>query len=172
MRYCVFLLAPVVLIAQSSPADQTLTETLIKEVQQLRLAIERSSLLNARTQVLVTDVQVHEAAVARLTQQYYELRTGYEVLSSRRNQLTEKVQAVEAKIPTASAGYYDKEINQAKAELADAVDAEQKSSSRTSEVASQLKAEQSALADARGRLDELRTQLDAAIQQLPKPNQE
>jgi hypothetical protein len=62
MRYCVFLLAPVVLIAQSSQADQNLTETLIKEIQQLGLAIERSSLLSARTQVIVTELQVHEAA--------------------------------------------------------------------------------------------------------------
>lgn len=170
MRYCVFLFAPVVLIAQSSPADQNVTETLIKEVQQLRFAIERSSLLSARTQVIVTELQVHEAAVARLTQQYHDVHTGSQVLSARRSQLTEKVQELEAKIPTASPGYYEKELKQAKAELGDAVDADQKSSARESEVASQMNAEQTALADARSRMAELRQQLDAAIQQLPKPN--
>ena len=170
MRYCVFLLAPVVLIAQSPRADQNLSETLIKEVQQLRLAIERSSLLSARTQLIVTELQVHEAAVARLTQQYYDVRTSSEVLRARRSQLTEKVQELEAKVPSASAGYYEKEIKQAKAELGDAVDADQKSSARESEVASQLHAEQAALADARSRMAELRQQLDSAIQQLPKPN--
>ena len=163
MRYCVFLFAPIVLIAQSPRADQNLSETLIKEVQQLRLAIERSSLLSARTQVIVTELQVHEAAVARLTQQYYDVRTSSEVLRARRSQLTEKVQELEA-------SGTKKAIEQAKAELGDAVDADEKSSARESEVASQLHAEQAALADARSRMAELRQQLDSATQQLPKPN--
>jgi hypothetical protein len=127
MRYCICLLAPIVLIAQSSPPNQNPTETLTKEVQQLRLAIERSSLLSSWTQVIVAELQVHEAAVARLTQQYYDLRNGSVALSAQRSQLTEKVQGLEAKVPSASAGYYEKELKQARAELGDAIDADQKS---------------------------------------------
>jgi chromosome segregation ATPase len=159
-----------VLTAQTSPANQNPTETLTKEVQQLRLAIERSSLLSSRTQVIIAELQIHEAAVARLTQQYYEVRTDSVALSARRSELTKKIQELEAKVSSASPGYYEKEILQAKAELGDAVDADQRSSVRQSEVASQLNAEQTALADTRSRMAELRKQLDEAIQRLPKSN--
>lgn len=173
MRYSVFLLAPIVLSAQSSVADQKLTETLIKEVQQLRVAVERSTLLSARTQLAVTELQVQEAAVARLTQQYSDARTGSGVLSARRNQLTEKVQELEVKKTTASPaarGLVEMQLKQAKADLGEAVGADQERSARESEVASQLNAARNVVADTRSRIAELRQALDAAIQQLPRPN--
>ena len=49
--------------------DQRITQTLISEIQQLRLAIERSTLLTARTQLATSQLQLQETAVARLTSQ-------------------------------------------------------------------------------------------------------
>jgi hypothetical protein len=171
MRYCVLLLAPVILIAQSSPADQKLTETLIREVQQLRVAIERSTLLSARTQVAVAELQVQEAAVARLTQQFNEVRVGSGVLSARRNQLTDKVQELETKRITAdptARSIFELQLKQAKADLGEAIAADQERSARESEVASQLSVARSGLTDARSRVAEVQRALDVAIQQLPK----
>ena len=69
MRYLVFFALPFALAAQSAEPDQRITQTLISEIQQLRLAIERSTLLNARTQLAISQLQMQEATVARLSQQ-------------------------------------------------------------------------------------------------------
>ena len=74
MRYLRFLAVPFVLAAQSAESDQRVTQTLISEIQQLRLAIERSTLLNARTQLAISQLQMQETAVARLTAQLDEVR--------------------------------------------------------------------------------------------------
>lgn len=73
--YIVFLLAPALLIAQPPGSDQRLTQTLITEIQQLRLAIERSTLLGARTQLAIGLLQLQDAALVRLSQQYSEVRS-------------------------------------------------------------------------------------------------
>ena len=74
MRYLLFLAVPLALAAQSAESDQRITQTLISEIQQLRLAIERSTLLNARTQLAISQLQMQEATVARLTRQLDEAR--------------------------------------------------------------------------------------------------
>jgi uncharacterized coiled-coil DUF342 family protein len=174
MRYSIFLLlVPIVLSAQSSTADQKLTEMLIREVQQLRIQIERSTLLSARTQLAVCELQLQEAAVARLTQQYNEVRSGNGVVSARRSQLAEKVQELEFKKTTgdpALRGLVEMQLKQAKVDLGEAIAADQERSAKESEVTSQLNAARSGAADARNRIAELQRMLDAASQQLPKQN--
>ena len=73
MRYLLFFL-PFVLAAQSAESDQRVTQTLISEIRELRQAIERSTLLNARTQLAISQLQLQETAVVRLTSQLNEVR--------------------------------------------------------------------------------------------------
>src|SRR3954453_4945192 len=74
MRYLAFLALPLVVAAQSAESDQRITQTLISEIQQLRIAIERSTLLSTRTQLAVSQLQLQETAVARLTSQLSDVR--------------------------------------------------------------------------------------------------
>jgi hypothetical protein len=65
VRYLLFLFLPLALCAQSADTDSRVTQALISEIQQLRLAIERSTLLNARTQLAISQFQLQEQSVAR-----------------------------------------------------------------------------------------------------------
>jgi hypothetical protein len=65
---CVFLVfVAATAWGQATESDPRMLHTLISEVQQLRLAIERSTLLNARAQLSLTQLQLQENTVARLT---------------------------------------------------------------------------------------------------------
>ena len=75
VRLVLFLSLTFALAGQSPAADQQLTQSLISEIQQLRMAIERSTLLNARTQLAISQLQLHEQSVARLTTQMNETRS-------------------------------------------------------------------------------------------------
>src|SRR5262245_35243031 len=57
------------LAAQTAESDQRITQVLISEIQQLRMAIERSTLLGTRTQLAISKLQLQENAVARIKQQ-------------------------------------------------------------------------------------------------------
>ena len=82
MRYLLFLL-PLTLWGQTAETDSRLTQTLINEIQQLRLAIERSTLLGARTQLAVSALQLQESTVSRLSQQYNDTRAAAPSMTSR-----------------------------------------------------------------------------------------
>src|SRR3954468_18393201 len=95
MRYLAFLAVPFVLAAQSAESDQRITQALISEIQQLRLAIERSTLLNARTQLAISQFQLQETTVARLTSQLTEVRTQGPGLNGHRTRLADSIQHFE-----------------------------------------------------------------------------
>src|SRR4051794_10159938 len=90
MRYFAILALPLALAAQ--PADtEKVTQALISEIQQLRLAIERSTLLGARTQLAISQQQLQETAIVRISSQLAELRTQATGLAGRRTTLAESI---------------------------------------------------------------------------------
>jgi hypothetical protein len=67
MRHLGILLlaaCPAALLAQTPDADQRVLQTLLSEVQQLRIAIERQTLLGTRTQIAISQLQLQESRVA------------------------------------------------------------------------------------------------------------
>jgi len=174
MRYFTFLLFPTALIAQSAAPDQRLTQTLINEIQQLRLAIERSTLLGARTQLAIGELQLQESAVARISQQYNDMRSAGLGAASHLNQVAENVKTMEQWL--SGPDYADPRkhedlegmIRQRKVELEGLTSAEQQRSAREGELAAQLQAAQNQVSEARTRIAEMERALDAAIQQLSK----
>src|ERR1044071_4389087 len=74
MRYLCLLFLPLALSAQPAESDQRVTQTLITEMHELRLAIERSTLLNARTQLAISQLQMQEQSVVRLSTQLNDLK--------------------------------------------------------------------------------------------------
>jgi hypothetical protein len=144
------------------------------EIQQLRLAIERSTLLGTRTQLAISQLQLQETAVARLTQQYNEVRSGSPAMTARRNQLAESMRDLEQKrmapefASPQQREVLEDQLKHIRFELEAATATEQQRAARESELAVQLQATQNQITDSRGRIAEMERALDVAIQQLLK----
>lgn len=175
MRYVMFLLVPGVLTAQPAESSERLMVTLVSEIQQLRLAIERSTLLGARTQLAIGQLQFQEAAVLRLGQQFNEVRSAGRSAASHINQVAENVRTLDQWLTRQDYAEPKKHedlegmVRQRKAELEGLTAAEQQRSARESELAGQLQTAQREVADSRSRIADMERALDAALQQLSKP---
>ncbi len=174
MRYLLLLAVPLALAAQPADADQKITQALISEMQQLRLAIERSTLLGARTQLAISQLQMQESAIARLSPQIYELRAQAAGMAGHRARLTESIHDLEQQrtapqIPNGpTKEMIELKIKETRLELEQTMAMEASRSARESELAIQLQAAQNQIADSRNRIAEMERALDAAIQQLLK----
>jgi hypothetical protein len=172
VRYVLLLAVPFALAAQTAEPDSKITQTLISEIQQLRLAIERSTLLSARTQLAVSQLQVQETAVARLTSQLNEVRTQAPGAMGNKARIGEFIKQTEQQRTTASnpqdALMMETKLKELKVELDQATAVEQLRSTREGELAVQLQTALNQIADSRGRIAEMERALDAAIQQLLK----
>jgi chromosome segregation ATPase len=171
MRYFAIFVLPLALAAQPADSGDKLTQALISEIQQLRLAIERSTLLGARTQLSISQMQMQETTVSHVSQQLAEVRAQAPGIAGHRARLAESIQNFEqhlAAAPPAAKPDLESQIRQFKAELDQANTLEVSRSTRESELASQLQAAQAQIADSRARIADLERALDAAIQQLLK----
>ena len=174
MRYLVLFVLPFTLAAQTAEPDQRITQTLISEIQQLRLAIERSTLLGARTQLALGQLQMQETAVGRLSQQLSQVREQGPGLAGQRARLTEEIRNLEQQrgapqIPNGpSKEDIELKIKEEKLALDQANAMELNRYTRESELTAQFQAAQGQIADSRSRIAEMERALDAAIQQLLK----
>jgi hypothetical protein len=156
-------------------SDSKTLESLLTEVRELRLAIERSTLLGARTQLAVSQLQLNEAAVARIGQELAAVRTQAPG-STAVAKTAENVKQLETWLQ--SPDYADPRkhqdlegmIRQRKLDLDQLTAQEQQRAARESELALQLQRAQNDVADARNRITQMEQALDAAIQQLLKPH--
>ena len=154
--------------------DAKTLDTLLSEVRELRLAIERSTLLGTRTQLLLSQLQLQEAAVARVAQQYSEVKSQGPGAAGNVARITEQLKHLEESrtSPEWSSSQKHDElesiIKQQKLNLDQATVYEQQRAARESDLALQLQQAQAQVADARARIAEMERSLDAAIQQLMK----
>jgi hypothetical protein len=157
--------------AQNVEPEQKIQQTLISEIQQLRLAIERSTLLGARTQLAISQLQLQETSIARLTQQLNDIRMSAPSIARRRTEAEQQLKRLEELVPGKPEYEQAKElIPHLKLELEEATTMEQQRSAREGELAAQLQAAQNRIADSRSRIEEMERALDAAIQQMLKPH--
>jgi hypothetical protein len=173
MRYLAFLAVPLVLAAQSVEPDQRITQTLISEIQQLRIAIERSTLLNARTQLAISQLQMQEATVTRLSAEHEEARTKERGLAAQHTALGERIAELQSRrsavdLQPKQRDDIDASIKNMKAEQEQLALWQPQQSAREGEIASQLQAAQKQIADSRTRIADMERALDTAIQQLLK----
>jgi chromosome segregation ATPase len=171
MRYTLLLLVSCTLHAQTVDGDRV-TQTLISEIQQLRMAIERSTLLNARTQLAISQFQLQEQSVARLTTQLSEVRARAAESGGMLKRLTQELQETEQRRTTISdpkmARELDDHIRDMKARLEQFTSMETARAAREGELSVQLQQTQSAIAASRARIEEMERALDTAIQQMLK----
>ena len=170
MRNLALLLitCPLAALAQPVESDSRTVQTLLSEVQQLRMAIERSTLLGARTQLAISQLQLQEARATRLTQEHNGAREMLAATSARKTQTSAAIRDLEASnLAPGSNG--DKELRHLKAELEQVIATETRFAAREGELASQLQAAQREVQESRTWIAEMQRQLDSAIQQMLKP---
>lgn len=171
MRFVLFLSLPLALAAQSAGSDQQLTQALITEIQQLRMAIERSTLLNARTQLAISQLQLQEQTVARVATQLNEVRARPEA-SGMIKRLTGEIQELEQSrartTDSSKALQLEGHIREVKMQLENFTAMETQRAAREGELQVQLQQAQSHISATRGRIDEMERALDTAIQQMLK----
>jgi hypothetical protein len=172
VRFSFLFVLPLALAAQTADSDQQVTRTLISEIQQLRLAIERSTLLNARTQLAVSQLQLQESSLSRIKQQLDDARSQAPGLNGQKVRIAETIKQLEQNRTTVTdpreAADLELRLKEMRLELDQANAMEQVRSARESDLAVQLQTAQADIADARSRIAEMERALDAAIQQMLK----
>jgi hypothetical protein len=166
MRYFALFAFPLALAAQSADSDRV-TQTLISEIQQLRVAIERSTLLNARTQISLSQIQLQETVAARVKQQLDEVRAQAPGSNGHKAMLAARLDDTQ-RHPITPADMWELKLKELKVDLEQATAQEAVRAARESDLAMQLQQAQSQIADARSRIAEMERALDAAIQQMLK----
>ena len=165
MRYLLLFVLPLTLAAQAADSNQQVTQTLISEIQQLRLAIERSTLLNARTQISLSQLQLQETAVVRLTSQLNDVRSQAPGTVGHKARITEQLDFTQHHSINPPE-VWEAKLKELKVELEQATATEANRATRESELTAQLQAAQAAIADSRNRIAEMERALDTAIQQM------
>jgi hypothetical protein len=145
-------------------------QTLLGEVQQLRLAIERSTLLGARTQIALQRIQLQEQRTLQLAQEANGLRTQAEGSTTSRSGLETHLKSLEERLPRVldpkERQAIESRIEDEKRSVAILVTREQQARAREAEATSQLRLEQGKLQDLLARVDEMERVLDQAIRQI------
>ena len=145
-------------------------QTLLGEVQQLRLAIERSTLLGARTQIALQRIQIQEARTRQLEQDANVFRTQADSLTASRTQFEARLRDSEEQLPRMADPKQrlamEEEVRLSKQTLASMVQTEQQARARELGATNQARLEQSKLQDLLSRVDEMEKVLDQAIRQI------
>jgi len=176
MRYLLALVLALPAIAQSDQSEKQTLQALLAEVQQLRVAIERYTLLGTRTQLAISQLQLQESRVTRLSQTLADLKGQGASLTAQKARAAAELKRFEGALdlpesstPEVHRGL-ESAITRAKADLEEATAFEQQRVAREADVSTQLDAAQAQLNESRSRIAEMERTLDAAIQQLIKPH--
>lgn len=154
--------------AQKADNDPAVLQSLLSEVQQLRLAIERSTLLGTRTQLALSRLQIQEQAATRLGQQLNDARHQASNATTERARMADRLKDLEQRGgPDPTLDVRDA-MKQVKFEIERMTAEEQEFRTREAELAGQFQTAQNQLAETRSSISEMERSLDAAIQQLLK----
>src|SRR3954453_17807889 len=95
MRYLPLFFLTAAAWGQAADSDSHLLQSLLSEVQQLRLAIERSTLLGTRTQLAISKLQMQESGGSQLSREAANLREEAGQLSGEKARLSERLKQAE-----------------------------------------------------------------------------
>ena len=165
--FTVVCLCPPMAMAQNSLIQDRTWESLLTEVRQLRLAVERATSLLPQTQVLLQRAQIQQQRVESLSRQLEQLRDQIARSAGENSKLAGEVKDIESRVtqePDPSRRRdWEAGIKRAQAQLeVDAV-RDQQQRARESELAGRLQNEET-------KLNELNDRLDALARQLESPS--
>jgi chromosome segregation ATPase len=166
----IVLLGAASALAQTTEPDRQTNQALLVEVQQLRRAIERSTLLGTRTQIALQRIQMQEARVTRLSQELDRERKDLAAVQARQTNIAEHAKYLEDRAPQLTDPNARKqvegELRQVKIEGEQLAAQQLQAQARSAALASQLQGEAGRLTDLQDRVSEMERTLDAAIRQL------
>jgi hypothetical protein len=158
-------------LAQPAPEpDPQALQKLLSEVHELRVAIDRSTLLGARTQIALQRMQIQETRTNRLAQDYESAHRQAEEIAANKVRMTTQGKDVEERAAQTTEPQMRREledqIKQYKLAIETVAGQEQRMRARETELAGQLQLEQNRLQDLYSRVDEMERALDTAIRQI------
>jgi len=146
-----------------APATPTI-EALLKEVHQLRLALERLAQIAPRIQIAVERLKVQQEKVARTAQQLEELRRDLDRRRSDQPKIQQRLQAIESQASQAVDPGRRRELDEGlkmfKVEAEEHEKSLQQMQAREGELSGQLQTEQSRLTELNDRLDQMERALN------------
>jgi DNA repair exonuclease SbcCD ATPase subunit len=150
--------------AQNSPSDPQTLQTLLSEVHQLRLAIEHSSQVVPRIQIVVERLKMQQEQVARTTRQLDDLRRDLERSRSDLPRMRQRLDTVAAEsdqlTDPAKRRENDETTKMLKLDIEQSEKLTQQLQAREGELASQLQSEQLRLSELNDRLDQIERALN------------
>ena len=154
------------LFAQAPPAS---LDALMTEVHELRLSIERSTLLGARTQIAIQRLQIQGERMTQAEKQLDDARKGVSGYQQRRQEMTAELKATESEMQRVT-NPEDRQALEARVDgmkrfLAD-TSAEAPIRARENEMLIQYQNEQAAFNRLQSDITAMESALDRAIQQI------
>jgi len=145
--------------AQNASSDPPTLQTLLAEVHQLRLALERSSQIAPRIQIAVERLKLQQDQVARTARLLEELRHDMDARRSDLPKIQQRLETIASESGQATDPGKHRELDEASKMMKLESDQVEKSlqqmQARESELASQLQSEQSRLTELNDRLDQI-----------------
>ena|ERR1700730_11566844 len=150
--------------AQTPASDTQTLQTLLAEVHQLRMALERSTRIAPRIQIAVERFKLQQEHVARVSRQLEDLRRDLDHSRLEHPKMLQRLQAVENAVTQNADPQQQKDmnyrVNELKLETEQAEKLLQQIQTREGELTSQLQAEQSKLTELNDRLDQMERALN------------
>jgi predicted nucleic acid-binding Zn-ribbon protein len=150
--------------AQAPASDTQTLQTLLAEVHQLRMALERSSKIAPRIQIAVERLRLQQEHVARVSQQVEDVRRELNHSRSEQPKMLQRLQGMENEVTQTTDPQKQKDLNAMlsifKLETEQGEKFLQQIQAREGELMSQLQSEQSKLTDLNDRLDQMERALN------------
>lgn len=151
--------------AESSKEDyQQVLRTLLDEVRQLRLALQRSNALNHRVQITLERLRLQQGRVDSLTRSLENLRSRISDLKNARPQMEEQIKNAEEVMSRATEQNrredIEHQLKEMKTRLASWSREDEQLREREAALSSELQIEQNKLNELHGQLENMLRQLD------------
>jgi hypothetical protein len=157
--------------AQAPPSDTQTLPALLAEVHQLRLAIERSTLLGTRTQISIQLLQTQQARTEKLSSSLDELRKQIGRFDQERGAMAMQLKDAEAQVadsrtPPETRVQMERMVNAIRSQRNEPSPQEIQMRAKEAEPQNQLWTEQNRLSQLQNQISEMDRALDEAIRQI------
>lgn len=169
MRYLSLGILFVCPLACAQNSENPALSALMSEVHELRLAVERSTLLGARTQIMIQRIQMQEGSAARASRMLDDARKDAARIQAERADMARVSKDLEAQLAHVQGPDVRREmenqIQSIRQRVADGA-AEAQARGREAEALSQFQSEQTRLSQLQAEMSQMEGALDAAIRQI------
>lgn len=152
--------------AEAAPDNQQVLQSLLTEVRQLRLTLQRTNLSMFRAQIMIERLRMQQQRVDELTQQLEENQNELTGSGLTRSQLADRSQDLESQIKAEQdairRAQLEAQLKELKYVVAQQTEQEVQLRARQTQLTAQLQTE-------RSKLDEIDSRLDALERELEQP---